>query len=47
MSLKAKCAKCQFKAPAESDEWETVEHTSLGTLTRCPECGSTDIHSRD
>jgi predicted RNA-binding Zn-ribbon protein involved in translation (DUF1610 family) len=40
------CTGCGFEAAADSDDWETADHPSLGTLTRCPECGSTDVHSR-
>lgn len=39
----SKCGKCGFVAPATGDAWEHVEDPSLGTLTRCPECGSTDV----
>lgn len=42
-SLKLQCLNCGFDAPSE--EWDQVEHEPLGTLTRCPECGSTDVHS--
>jgi hypothetical protein len=40
-----KCIGCGFEAAAGSDAWETVNHPSLGSLTQCPECGSTDVHS--
>ncbi|MDX1747992.1 MAG: hypothetical protein R3324_18830, partial [Halobacteriales archaeon] len=40
------CGKCGFTAPATGDAWERVEDPSLGTLTRCPECGSTDVRYR-
>jgi hypothetical protein len=40
------CIACGFEAAAGSDAWETADHPSLGALTRCPECGSTDVHSR-
>jgi predicted RNA-binding Zn-ribbon protein involved in translation (DUF1610 family) len=39
------CYECGFAAPPESDEWETATHPTLGTLTRCPECGSTNTTS--
>jgi len=39
---RTKCYNCGFEAPVGSDAWETADHPSLGTLTRCPECGSTD-----
>ena len=41
----AKCHKCGFRAPQGADEWGSAEHPSLGTLTRCPECGSTNIQT--
>ncbi|WP_199243665.1 MULTISPECIES: hypothetical protein [Haloplanus] len=39
------CFKCGFEAPAGSDDWDTATHPSLGTLQRCPDCGSTDTTS--
>ncbi|MFB6138138.1 MAG: hypothetical protein ABEJ42_07380 [Halobacteriaceae archaeon] len=45
-ALRPTCANCEFAAPAGSDEWATAEHPTLGTLTRCPECGSTAVSSR-
>lgn len=39
------CWNCGFEAPAGSDEWERLDAVSIGTLTRCPECGSTDVSS--
>lgn len=45
-SLQAECFDCGFEAPAGGDAWETTDHPPLGTVVRCPECGSTDIHSR-
>ena len=41
----AKCYKCGFRAPQGSAEWERADHPSLGSLTKCPECGSTDIQT--
>jgi len=46
-SPRAKCVSCGFEAPAGSDAWDTANHPSLGALTQCAECGSTDVHSRD
>lgn len=40
-----KCLNCGFQAPAGNDEWDAVTHPPLGTMTQCPECGSTDVHS--
>lgn len=39
------CLNCGFEAPA-GDAWAEVTHPPLGTLTKCPECGSTDTHSK-
>ncbi len=44
-SIQSHCWGCGFKAPEGGDEWERVEAVSIGTLTRCPECGSTNISS--
>ncbi len=41
-----RCFGCGFEAPDGSDAWATVNHPPLGTLTQCPECGSTDIRGR-
>jgi len=43
---RSKCSNCGFEAPAGSDEWGSAAHPSLGVLTACPECGSTDVHDR-
>lgn len=40
-----RCRGCQFEAPAGAETWESTAHPSLGTLTQCPECGSTDIQN--
>lgn len=45
-TLRAKCFDCGFEAPAGGEAWATVDHPPLGTIMQCPECGSTDIHSR-
>jgi predicted RNA-binding Zn-ribbon protein involved in translation (DUF1610 family) len=37
-----KCKNCGFDAPIHTDAWDTATHPTLGTLTQCPECGSTD-----
>jgi predicted RNA-binding Zn-ribbon protein involved in translation (DUF1610 family) len=42
-----KCRNCGFTAPAGSEEWEDVEHPTLGRVSRCPDCGSSDIVDRD
>ena len=41
---KPKCLKCGREAGA--DDWERVEHPTLGWMTQCPDCGSTDVSSR-
>jgi predicted RNA-binding Zn-ribbon protein involved in translation (DUF1610 family) len=41
-----KCRNCGFAAPAGSDEWESVDHPPLGRVTKCPDCGSTDVVDR-
>lgn len=41
-----KCINCGFQAPTGSDEWETATHPPLGTMTQCPECGSTNVHNQ-
>lgn len=42
---RATCYQCGFAAPAESDEWETTTHPALGTMTQCPDCGTTEVHT--
>jgi len=39
------CLNCGFEAPA-GEAWATVDHPTLGTLTACPGCGSTDTTTR-
>lgn len=39
------CSGCGFEAPASDDTWDRVSHPPIGTVTRCPECGSTDTHT--
>lgn len=41
-----KCGGCGFEAPLEGDVWGAATHPTLGTLTQCPECGSTNVHSQ-
>lgn len=40
----AKCLGCGYVARSGSDEWSSDTHPTLGKLTKCPDCGSTDIH---
>jgi predicted RNA-binding Zn-ribbon protein involved in translation (DUF1610 family) len=39
------CVSCGFEAPSGGAEWQSVDTPSLGTLTQCPNCGSTDIRT--
>ncbi len=39
----SRCLGCGFSAPGGSDEWDRVDSPPLGTLTRCPNCGSTNV----
>jgi predicted Zn-ribbon and HTH transcriptional regulator len=39
------CLGCGFDADA-GDEWEAVEDVNLGSLTRCPECKSTNVQHK-
>jgi predicted RNA-binding Zn-ribbon protein involved in translation (DUF1610 family) len=39
------CFECGFENTADSEKWATTTHPSLGSVTQCPECGSTNIHS--
>ncbi|ELZ84302.1 hypothetical protein C455_01327 [Haloferax larsenii JCM 13917] len=38
----SRCRKCGYSAVSGGTEWSRVE-SSLGTMTQCPECGSTDV----
>lgn len=38
-----RCLNCGFEAPADGDDWDHVDHPPMGTLTQCPNCGSTNI----
>jgi DNA-directed RNA polymerase subunit RPC12/RpoP len=40
----AECLRCDFEQP-EDAEWDIVEDPTLGELTACPECGSTNVRS--
>lgn len=39
-----RCTNCGFEAPA-GDDWVSLTHPPLGTLTQCPECASTNVHN--
>jgi predicted RNA-binding Zn-ribbon protein involved in translation (DUF1610 family) len=43
---RARCNGCGYEAPAGDEAWESADHPPLGTMTQCPECGSTDVHSQ-
>ncbi len=45
MSDRARCDGCGFEAERGSQEWASVDHPSLGSLTACPDCGSTRVHA--
>jgi len=40
------CSNCGFEASADNDDWSSVDHPPVGTLTQCPECSSTDVSGR-
>lgn len=44
-ATRLRCVPCGFEAPSDDDAWERVDHPPIGTVTRCPECGSTDTHA--
>ncbi|MGM0591346.1 MAG: hypothetical protein ACQETI_06915 [Halobacteriota archaeon] len=39
----SRCRNCGFTAASGADEWKEVMSPPLGTMTQCPECGSTDV----
>jgi predicted nucleic-acid-binding Zn-ribbon protein len=39
-----RCAKCG-RSEAR-DDWETATHPTLGTMTQCPDCGSTNVQTK-
>lgn len=39
------CMNCGFETGGGED-WDTVDSPSLGRLTQCPECGSTNVTLR-
>jgi len=39
------CLECGFDADA-GDEWDVVDDVTLGELTRCPECSSTNVQHK-
>ena len=47
MAPQTTCVNCGYSAEAATDDWERADHPTLGTLTQCPQCRSTNIHQRD
>jgi len=39
----SRCTNCGFEAASDGDDWENVESPSLGRMTSCPDCGSTNV----
>ena len=42
---RSRCLTCGFEAVSGGDEWHTVTMPTLGSVTQCPECESTDIRT--
>jgi predicted RNA-binding Zn-ribbon protein involved in translation (DUF1610 family) len=42
INTRTKCLKCGFETPGDTGNWAKVELPSLGSVTQCPECGSTN-----
>ncbi|WP_254546929.1 hypothetical protein [Halomarina pelagica] len=45
-TITSRCLRCGFEAPAGDSTWGRVEVPPLGTMTQCPECGSTNVIGR-
>lgn len=43
LAATSRCLACGYTAPSGGDEWDHVDSPPLGELTRCPECGSTNV----
>lgn len=41
----SQCVNCGFSDSPGSDRWDAIEDPTLGRLTRCPDCGSTNVLS--
>lgn len=39
------CVSCGFKAASDDEAWKRIDHPPLGSMTQCPECGSTNTHT--
>jgi predicted RNA-binding Zn-ribbon protein involved in translation (DUF1610 family) len=42
----SRCRNCGFEAPGGDDAWVRLDVPKLGRMTQCPECGSTDVMTR-
>jgi predicted RNA-binding Zn-ribbon protein involved in translation (DUF1610 family) len=42
VQTRTKCLKCGFETPKDTGDWSKVDLPSLGSVTQCPECGSTN-----
>ncbi|MFB6268886.1 MAG: hypothetical protein ABEH83_03020 [Halobacterium sp.] len=40
-----RCLECGRTAPPGGD-WESATHPKLGSMTQCPECGSTNVQTK-
>ncbi|NIB99927.1 hypothetical protein [Halobacterium sp. R2-5] len=40
-----KCLKCGRTAAPDSD-WASGTHPTLGSMTQCPDCGSTNVQTK-
>lgn len=45
-SPRLKCLNCGTETATETEQWPSIDYSPLGTLTQCPECGSTNVTSR-
>ncbi|EMA54776.1 hypothetical protein C450_04908 [Halococcus salifodinae DSM 8989] len=46
-TLPSRCLSCGFEAAPGSGEWDSVDSPPLGTMTQCPDCGSTNVMNRE
>ena len=37
------CTNCGHVASAGAEDWTTATHPTLGSVTQCANCGSTDV----
>ncbi|WP_224450036.1 hypothetical protein [Haloprofundus salilacus] len=45
LTAHSRCLNCGFEAPPGSEQWDQIEVPRLGEMTRCPDCGSTNVMS--